>query len=237
MAVIIGCCGYSVKKEIYYDNFKVMELQQIFYKFPQEATIFKWRSQAPEDFEFCLKASQLITHSPSSPTYRRLKPSISPDKKKNYGFFRPTKEVMDAWESTRKYGRQLRAKIIIFQCPASFTPIDENKENMRKFFSAINRDDFIFAWEPRGNWQPQEIKQLCQQLKLIYCVDPVKMEPTYGQIAYFRLHGIGGYRYQYRDEQLKRVWQMSRNCVDAYVMFNNIYMFEDALRFLRISLK
>ena len=105
---------------------------------------------------------------------------------------------------------------------------------MRKFFTDINRDGFLFAWEPRGGWQPQEIRELCQQLNLIHCVDPFKMAPVYGNIAYFRLHGIGGYRYQYKDKELDQVWKQASNYPEAYVMFNNVYMFEDALRFKRM---
>jgi len=32
MAIMTGCCGYPVKKERYYENFKVVELRWIFYK-------------------------------------------------------------------------------------------------------------------------------------------------------------------------------------------------------------
>jgi uncharacterized protein YecE (DUF72 family) len=40
-----------------------------------------------------------------------------------------------------------------------------------------------------------------------------------------RLHGIGGYRYRYSDEEQKPV----------YVVFNNVYMPDDAERFTRLN--
>jgi uncharacterized protein YecE (DUF72 family) len=51
----------------------VVEVQQTFYEPPADTTIRRWRARAPAAFEFTLKAWQLITHEPSSPTFRRLK--------------------------------------------------------------------------------------------------------------------------------------------------------------------
>jgi uncharacterized protein YecE (DUF72 family) len=57
-----GCCGFPKARKVYYDSFKVVEVQQTFYQPPALKTIEKWRAQAPGDFEFTLKAWQLITH-------------------------------------------------------------------------------------------------------------------------------------------------------------------------------
>ncbi|HIC91498.1 MAG TPA: DUF72 domain-containing protein, partial [Syntrophaceae bacterium] len=69
----VGCCGFPKAKGIYYQQFKVVEIQQTFYQIPRVSTVQKWREEAPPDFEFTLKAWQLITHPSQSPTYRRLK--------------------------------------------------------------------------------------------------------------------------------------------------------------------
>jgi uncharacterized protein YecE (DUF72 family) len=66
----IGCCGFVAAQAQYFRLFKVIEIQQTFYQLPWLETAAKWRSAAPEDFEFTLKAWQVITHEPSSPTYR-----------------------------------------------------------------------------------------------------------------------------------------------------------------------
>lgn len=121
--------------------------------------------------------------------------------------------------------------MIVFQCPASFQPTEENKRNFRKFFSAIKRGDFYFAWEPRGVWPKEEIKNLCADLDLIHCVDPFKDEPLYGKIVYFRLHGRDSYRYKYTDEDLKNLLEKISKRTAHYIMFNNVFMFEDAIRF------
>lgn len=230
--VKIGCCGFSVSRENYFKNFKVVEIQQTFYDLPEEKTVLKWRETSPSDFEYTLKAWQLITHSPSSPTYKRLKIKIKNEK--DYGFFKPTDEVFSAWEETEKIARILKAKVIVFQCPASFLPDKENIKNLKKFFRKIERKDYIFCWEPRGNWVEDLIKDLCKELNLVHCVDPFKNKSLWGKIRYFRLHGKTGYKYKYTDEDLNYLKEMIEPKFTTYMMFNNVYMFEDSLRFKKL---
>lgn len=226
-----GCCGFPVSRKRYFENFRVVELQETFYHMPEPELAQKWRKEAPEDFEFTLKAWQLITHEPKSPTYRRLKITIPEARKKNYGSFKPTDEVLNAWQKTSEIAEILRAKVIVFQCPPGFMPSEENKKNMKRFFKNIKRHEFIFAWEPRGRWSPEDIKALCEELDLVHVVDPFKDRPLYGGIIYYRLHGIGGLRYKYTDDDLHRLLELCPEERIVYVMFNNVYMFEDALRF------
>ena len=246
MRIKIGCCGFPVTKDKYFKNFEVVEIQQTFYQPPEEKTVLKWREAAPDDFEFTIKAWQLIMHGPSSPTYRRLKLKIPESKKKNYGFFKPSDEVWEAWEKTEKIAQILKSKIIVFQCPPSFEPDAENKKNLGKFFKRIQRKNYLLVWEPRGRWERKEISSLCEKLNLVPCVDPFKNEPLPCKIGYFRLHGKTGYRYKYTDsdlEELKKMVrfplrqdppQVKKNYNLVYFMFNNIFMFEDALRFQKI---
>jgi len=210
-----------------------VEIQKTFYQPPKPETAQRWREEAPEDFEFTIKAWQLITHPPQSPTYRRTKVEIPPSKRENYGYFRPTEEVFYAWEKTRRIAQALKAKLIIFQCPASFKPTPENIGNMEDFFTKAERGGLLFGWEPREKWKNQEIEGLCRSHDLLHIVDPFKSKVVYGSIHYFRLHGIGGYRYKYSPEELLqlREWAKER---PTWVMFNNVYMLDDALRFSQI---
>jgi uncharacterized protein YecE (DUF72 family) len=196
------------------------------------ATAQKWRQEAPADFEFSLKAWQEITHLPSSPTYRKAGLHIPPDKTDNYGFFKPSQEVFEAWRKTREVAQVLKGKFIVFQCPAKFTPSTENVQNMRFFFTNIDRGDFIFAWEPRGEWNDDIIAPLCQDLSLIHCVDPFERKAICGKLKYFRLHGGRGYSHQYSDDELLRLRELSTG--KTYVLFNNITMYDDAVRFKQL---
>jgi len=152
------------------------------------------------------------------------------EKPNRYGFFQPTDEVLAAWERTKEIAQALEARIVLFQCPASFTPTKEHIAHMRAFFHKIERDDLLLAWEPRGEWEGEQIKGLCQEFDLTHGLDPFQRPPLYGEIAYFRLHGISGYRYRYTDEDLGRLLHWCRKYEKGYCLFNNMSMFEDALR-------
>ncbi|MGB2879896.1 MAG: DUF72 domain-containing protein [Candidatus Omnitrophota bacterium] len=237
MNIKIGCCGFPVGKEKYYEKFRLVEVQQTFYQLPRIETAKKWRLTAPKDFEFTLKAWQLITHESSSPTYRSLREKMTPEERKKCGSFKPTDEVFKAWEATEKVASILRSKVIVFQCPASFKPTRTNKKNLIRFFRAINRKKYKFAWEVRGNWPGKDVKGLCEKLDLVHCVDPFRNSPVYGDFRYLRLHGKGGYKYRYTGWDLKQLQdfcEKERQLVKRkpiYVLFNNSHMMADAARF------
>ncbi len=236
-----GCCGWSEAQPRYVADFPVIELQTTFYQPPADKVAQRWRSLAPPEFRFCMKAWQLITHTPASPTYRRLKHPVSPEEAELCGSFRPTEQVWLAWERTREIANILDARVIVFQCPKSFLPTRENTRNFRKFFSEIDRAGRTLAWEPRGpDWKPALIRDLCAESDVIHCVDPFETTPTHGETLYWRLHGRTGYHYKYTDEDLDELEAMLRDhtrpASAPYILFNNIYSKDDALRFMgRIS--
>lgn len=225
----VGCCGFPTAKDEYYRHFPVAEVQQTFYQPPRLSTLEKWRAEAPSGFEFTLKAWQLITHPARSPTYRRLRePVEDPDAA---GSFQPTDTVRAGWERTRAAAGALGAAVVLFQCPASFTATDEHLANLRRFFRTIARDALTLVWEPRGDWPGALIGELCEELDLVHGVDPFRGLPVLGGRAYFRLHGRTGYRYRHDDSDLHRLAGWCGAYENGHVLFNNISMFEDALRF------
>jgi uncharacterized protein YecE (DUF72 family) len=230
----IGCCGCAVSQQSYFQSFRLIEIQHTFYQLPRLKTAEKWRDSAPQDFEFTMKAWQLITHEPSSPTYRRLKEKIDSKKMNRYGSFKPTAEVSAAWDRTRDFAKQLGARIVVFQCPASFRPVAQNIGHLRDFFKSVDRGDMLFVWEPRGPWPEDVVRELCEDLGLIHCVDPFKSLSLAGDFDYFRLHGITGYNYTYTDDDLDVLKSRIVN-KPSYILFNNNRMYADALRFQQIA--
>jgi uncharacterized protein YecE (DUF72 family) len=223
-------------KARYFTRFSVVELQQTFYEPPLVGLATKWRTLAPEHFQFCIKAWQLITHTPASPTYRRLRSKLSPNEHNLVGSFRPTEQVWLAWQRTLEIARALRARIILFQCPASFNPTREHLQNFRSFFGEVQVQDHLLAWEPRGNWPPELVAELCEEFNLLHCVDPFKDESVPGSPVYWRLHGRNGYSYRYSDDELHQLRNLllanlNTGREPVYVFFNNVWMKDDALRF------
>jgi len=215
----IGCCGYPVGRKRYQEVFSLVEINRTFYEIPKISTVARWRKEAPENFEFTVKAHQSISHE------HKLRLA----------------ETMKAFETMKEICRELEAKILLIQTPASFKP--ENLKTAEEFFRGIERDDLIIVWETRGAlWEKEEtreeLRMILESLDVPHVTDPFRTLPVYsGRVAYLRLHGLGSrmYYYQYSDEELLRLRDTARSLEtrgrEVYVLFNNLSMFEDAYRF------
>ena len=219
----------------YFEEFRVVEVQQTFYDPPRDATMLRWRRAAPAGFEFTLKAWQLVTHEASSPTYRRLRRPLSASDRAEVGSFRLTPAVRRAWERTLECARLLRATAILLQCPRSFRPTSENVERMRAFCREVDRPEGVrLLWEPRGEWPPDVVRSLCSELGLVHVVDPFVTDTVTPEAAYYRLHGTTGAYHVYSDDELVRLLEIVTALPDSapkYVMFNNVPRVGDVRRF------
>lgn len=217
----VGCCGFPTSMKRYFENYRLVELNSTFYEYPKLETVEGWREKAPGDFEFTVKAHQDISH----------KAKMKLDE-----------TCIKAFEKMKEICRTLNAKILLIQTPGSFRP--DKLGEAEKFFANINREDLTLVWETRGlEWEKHEVverlRQVLSRLNVVHVTDPFRVLPAYtGQIAYFRLHGLGEelYYYQYTDEELRRLSEIAKNFEaegkTVYVLFNNLSMFEDGLRFM-----
>jgi uncharacterized protein YecE (DUF72 family) len=87
MSLYVGTSGYSYKEwkgsfypekipakdmlSYYASRLQAVELNNTFYRLPQQSMIESWKSQVPDNFRFTMKASQLITH------FKKLKDAAS----------------------------------------------------------------------------------------------------------------------------------------------------------------
>ena len=230
----IGTCGFGMAQAEYARRFSCVEVQQTFYEPPSLKTLSRWRREMPADFEFTLKAWQLITHQAKSPTYRRLKRKLSETEKAEAGYFGATELVNEAWRVTRAAARALKAQKVLFQCPSSFNQSPENIARMERFFCSIDREGLSLLWEPRGAWDAETVKSICARLELCHVVDPFSGTTVTPDKYYFRLHGKSGWRYQYGLNELKELARSIVKSERGYVFFNNSKMTEDALRFCKL---
>jgi len=191
-----------------------------------------------------MKAWQVLTHPPSSPTWRKMKRKPNGNLE-NYGFLRPTKENLEAWSETLRIAQILNARAIILQTPPSFRFSEEATKNVVEFFTAVlstTPKDLLICWEPRGDWNTHpEALQKVLELGIIHVTDILKADPLPNSkgVLYTRLHGLGNkevnYKYKYTDNDLsiliRKILDRKEEILEAYVLFNNVHMFEDAKRF------
>lgn len=232
MRVMIGCCGYPVSKSKYYSEFKVIEIQSTFYNIPRDSTIIRWREEAPSGFEYIVKAFQGITHPITSPTWRRYRGEL-PGNSSNYGLLKNTDEVYWAWEKTLNICRLLNSNKVLIQLPPRCEATHEALTTLEKFVD----EKLEIILEPRhASWFKNDIIGFLRDREIILCVDPFKNKPIRtGDLHYWRLHGRNGYKYGYKytDDDLRELIGFLENISDVhavYILFNNKYMYEDALR-------
>ena len=215
----VGCCGYPVSVKKYQEVFNLVELNSTFYKYPRTSTVIKWRSSAPEEFEFTVKAHQDISH-----RYRLQVDSVTEP-------FNRMKEICHI----------LDANILLIQTPASFRP--DSLDVAERFFREVSRNGLTLVWETRGDlWERSDarsrLREVLEKFEVPHVTDPFRTLPVYvsGDVAYFRLHGLGErmYYYQYTNDELRKLYDIVKGFSSerVYILFNNLSMFEDALRFI-----
>jgi len=200
----------------------LVEINRTFYGFPRLETLAGWRERAPEGFEFTVKAHQDITH--------KAKMKVNENSRKAFG------RMIEICEA-------LKSRVLVFQTPASFRP--DRLGDVEEFFGRVNRGDLVLVWETRGtDWERPEVREklreILEKIDVTHVTDPFRVMPAYvGKVAYFRLHGLGErmYYYQYTDVELERLKELvspyEEEGKEVYVLFNNLSMFVDGMRFVK----
>jgi uncharacterized protein YecE (DUF72 family) len=215
----VGCCGFPVAMSKYFEQFSLVELNRTFYHYPREETAADWRRKASDEFEFTVKAHQDISHKAK---------------------MRVEEDSLHAFDQMKRICKLLDSRVLLFQTPASFRP--DRLSYAERYLTEINRDSLILVWETRGPaWMTEETREkmsrVLKNLNVAHVTDPLRMLPAYaGEVAYFRLHGLGKsmYCYQYRNADLSKLAEIlhsfERRAREVYVLFNNLAMFDDASR-------
>lgn len=238
MSLKIGCSGFQEARTKYFNEFNLVEIQQSFFQPPPIATVRKWHHQAPRDFEFTIKAWQLITHESNSSSYQNLREKLPARALNGCGLFKPTRIVFDAWLRTKAIAEALHAKVVVFQTARNFLPTPINIQNMRKFFQQIDRQNINCVWEPMNRWPFPLVQQLCDDLQLSYTGEPTSSNAVaLGPIRYFRLMGKNGFRSRYNENDFKFLQKLDNNGKNCYFIFNNASMLFDARNFSKYFLE
>jgi len=241
--IVVGVCGVPRSLKTLNSTLDAVEVQETFYH-PKPQKYILWRQRAA-DLEFTVKAWFLITHGANKMLLRKAKLDMSeiPWPATGFGGLKPSEPNLWALERVFESAQSMGSKIIVFQTPASLKLTKELLESAAHLFSVVRERGFIPAWEPRG-YAPDKYRLLhgfAVENQVVLIVDPLRREtfPPVDKIVYFRLHGLGGrevnYRYRYTERDLTELLGKSKRHSEGgatvYVMFNNVYMYNDALRF------
>ncbi|MEB3816902.1 MAG: DUF72 domain-containing protein [Desulfurococcales archaeon] len=241
--VIVGTCGFQKARKRHFEELDAVEVQQTFYDPPPPEKLSSWRREAPQGFIFTVKVWMLVTHGYNKRLWRRLKRKL-PFEPESFKPFETSRPVLWALEVTLEAARALETRILVFQTPPSFKATQENARRVTEFFRNAGLDDWEVYWEPRGDWWSSGrklLEEVAGSLGLRVAGDLLRGRepPGWQDVAYIRLHGLGGrgevnYRYKYTDSDLRMLLSKVTRFQRAYVMFNNVYAFEDAVRFKKM---
>lgn len=214
----------KIKKEerlnFYTNSFNTVEINNTFYRIPNEETIVKWYNSVPSDFFFAVKANRYITH---------------------------IKHLNDPWSTTQKFFsvvNHLKEKLgpILFQLPPSYK---KNASALENFIDSLPKEGYRYTFEFRHpSWYDDDIYRILTKFSIALCITDLKGKTSPEKIttnfSYVRLHGpkASSYRGEYGAELLsewkKRIdkWK-NEDKMDVYCYFDNdekSYATKDAIR-------
>jgi len=192
--------------EFYSENFNSVEINNTFYRFPNEKTVKRWYKRTPEDFKFTLKANQTITHR------RRFKDTQSTIKR-FYGLSNLLEDKLSC---------------ILFQIPPNISKNLDFLKNALKQLDPTKNNIMEFR---HSSWFDDEVYDILKEFKVSFCSVsstefPEELIIT-SDIGYIRFHGKGQQRYQYfyKNEELNK-WaeKIKKACLEnTFCYFNNDY--------------
>jgi uncharacterized protein YecE (DUF72 family) len=219
--VYIGCSGWNYASwrgafyparlppsqwlSHYARHFGTVEINNSFYRLPEESTFASWREQVPQSFVFAVKASRFLTH------LKRLQDPAEPI----------------ARLFLRASGLRSKLGPVLYQLPPNL-PVD--LERLEGFLAALPRGTPHVVEFRNPAWYVGETFALLEQYGAALCLHDKAgseiFEPLVGPIMYVRFHGTSGhYHGGYADKALARWAHRLADTAgagrDVYAYFNN----------------
>jgi uncharacterized protein YecE (DUF72 family) len=219
-SIRIGCSGWQYRHwrgdfypsdlpanrwlEYYASHFHTVEVNNSFYKLPNEGLLASWRSRVPPRFVFALKASRYLTH------MKRLK------------------DPADPLDRLFNRAAELRSKLgaVLYQLPPQ---LPKHVERLEHFLATLpDRRAVKHAMEFRhASWYDDDVFRLLKRYDVALCLhDMAGSQPPREAVAtfvYVRFHGAtskygGGYRTADLEDWARWLIDQRKR---AFVYFNN----------------
>lgn len=179
---IVGCSGFVLPKEIYFNRFRAVEVKEFYLSLIKEGRAKKWRENSPERFVFSLVAPKWIVE----PLEEGEKgTTFLKGDRKGYGDFKLSEENLMLYNWIYNIAKILRSPTILFITSARWGPDKRNIVQMERFFSEIRREGVEIIWEPRGIWAKSELEGISRDLHISIAFDPVREGPKVYRSPYY----------------------------------------------------
>jgi Uncharacterized conserved protein, COG1801 len=226
LQLLIGTGGWDYYKDSgdklasYARLFNFVEVNSTFYSNPKLTIVRSWRKRVPDDFEFSVKCSKIITH-------------------KN--MLMSTPESLYEAEYTVRICQLLRSKIVVIQTPRNLRLTSERIDSFRHLLNVFEDNGLTVVLHSKSKIGNYALKKI-QDLGIVPAVDLTKEELYYsGEIVYSRLFGSSyAHTYGFSDKEYLLIEEKltSSKPKVAYMAFHGIQMYSDAMKFKEhLSLK
>ncbi|MHB8510568.1 MAG: DUF72 domain-containing protein [Actinomycetota bacterium] len=181
-------------------RFSACEINNTFYRLPNEVSFASWRTRTPDEFVFSVKASRFITH------VRRL--------------VDVEEAVTTLIERASALGPKLGA--VLYQTPPSLHRNDETLKRFLEMLPSYPRATIEFRHD---SWLHEDVSSMLREHNVARCITSSSHIEATASFAYLRLHGGPEYS-RYEPEELTAwtndIAHLSANGVDPiFVFFDN----------------
>jgi uncharacterized protein YecE (DUF72 family) len=195
--------------EFFAEHFDSVEINNSFYRLPQEETFKNWRKRVPDRFTFAVKASRFLTH---------IKRLNDPE------------EPLDLFFSRAKYLKE-RLGPVLFQLPPRMRADRERLDIFLRTLKSHSVGKKVRSvLEVRdASWLVAPVFDLLKEYRVALCFadwrDLPITEPVTSDFVYVRRHygsaGGGNYGKRELDSDVAQIKKWLAQELDVYVYFNN----------------
>lgn len=216
----IGCSGFHYKEwkdafyppglaqknwfQFYAQQFKTLEINSSFYRFPKKETFKKWYDASPDGYVFSVKAPKTFTH------FRR---------------FNNSKDLLAMFYDIALDGLKEKLGPVLFQFPGSVKFDEALLGRILKLANPAFRNVLEFR---HASWWNNRVLSLLKEAGIAFCGISINNLPNdfQGQLAfsYYRFHGVPNLYYsRYEENFLEQVVQQAINSAtqEVFLYFNN----------------
>jgi uncharacterized protein YecE (DUF72 family) len=217
----VGCSGWEYKHwrgdfypldvprtrwfEHYAERFDTVEINNTFYRLPEQSTFAAWAARAPSGFTFAVKASRFLTH------MKKLKDPEEP-LRRLFTRMRPLKKHLGP---------------VLYQLPPGWKL---DRDRLEYFLQALPKGVRHVLEFRDPSWYADDVKAMLARHGVSMCLHDMRGSATgrerVGPIVYVRFHGASGhYDGGYPADRLGEwaAWLKAQRAegADVYAYFNN----------------
>ena len=217
----VGCSGWQYRHwkddfyprnvrtadwfDYYAARFDTVEINNTFYRLPEEDTFRRWGGQAPPGFLFAVKASRFLTH------MKKLKD--------------PEEPIHRLFDRMAPLGRHLGP--VLYQLPPGWKL---NQSRLECFLHALPQGVQHVMEFREPSWYADGVSALLEEYRVARCLHDMKGSATgmerVGPFVYVRFHGAEGtYSGAYPEQRLERwadwLLEQRRAGIKVFAYFNN----------------